>query len=689
MSTGSPLKRDHGFISIWNALTAPAPTIYEPQQQRQARLLAIFHVIIAPLTLILSSFTPLYKESGRPAILLLALILVVTYFISRTRYYQWGAGIVFSATSIHLFISAVFDTTYVGFDLLYFLVVLLILFNVFFSLRITLGFAGANIAVLLLLPYVIPERVQPENVLGQAICLVIGTSIVWLANVQRDLTEMERQQQLHLITDNVRDIVSHLDSKGIIRYMSPSIKTVLGYPAEMAIGQSFHDWLALVDPEDVSIVKQTFNEMMQAVDIRTAQYRMRHAEGHYVWLEGLSSPLVAPDGSVTGIILVTRDITVRKQAEAALRASETKFRTLSDTVDAGVIIFHRKNLAFMNPAAERLLGYSLEDLKNTGNGAFAFVHPDYHALLRERLAARASSEINVFRAEVKIQQKNGALRWLFLSSAQIEYDRAPATITTFFDITDSKEAEEQRLELALEREKVLLLQQFIGDLSHDLRNPLATIGTSLYLLNRANTSEKRQYHLDVIADQMTHLERVLADLSGITELDRAGEMFVFKPVQINQLVEDIAQEYTPTAAVKNRTFRYDLVSETAQVMGDYQQLRRALSNLVNNALSYTIENGLITCTVQSLEHEIQITVQDDGIGIRTEDLPYIFDHFYRGDKARSTDTGGAGLGLTIAQRIIVAHGGSIEVQSELGAGSTVRILLPLITLEASESNPPT
>ncbi len=110
---------------------------------------------------------------------------------------------------------------------------------------------------------------------------------------------------------------------------------------------------------------------------------------------------------------------------------------------------------------------------------------------------------------------------------------------------------------------------------------------------------------------------------------------------------------------------------------DIQRIGRVLANLVGNALHHTPQNGLISISADRMGGSIRVTIQDNGEGIRPEDLPYVFDRFYRGEKSRSRDSGGAGLGLAIARGIIEAHHGTIGIESQLGKGTNVWFTLPI------------
>jgi signal transduction histidine kinase len=222
-----------------------------------------------------------------------------------------------------------------------------------------------------------------------------------------------------------------------------------------------------------------------------------------------------------------------------------------------------------------------------------------------------------------------------------------------------------------------MLQRFMGDVSHDFKTPLTSIKLSLHLLSRASTPEARQRHLDVLDMQTNRLETFMADLFNMSRYDR-GETneFSFAPVDCHQLIEEIIAVHQLLIEEKQQRLHWEPGDLSIEVLGDRLQLDRMLTNLVVNAITYTPLGGEIWLRSQQRDYWLVIEVRDNGPGIPEEDHERIFQRFYRGDPARSTEQGGMGLGLAIAHKIVEAHGGKIELESAAGQGSTFRISLP-------------
>ena len=222
-------------------------------------------------------------------------------------------------------------------------------------------------------------------------------------------------------------------------------------------------------------------------------------------------------------------------------------------------------------------------------------------------------------------------------------------------------------------------QRLVADVSHELRTPLTTIQGNLDLLRRgaADDPALRGDALRAIGDETARMRRLVNDLLLLAQAD-AGLKLVLQPVELDTLLLDVYRQTSVMAAgIAVRLGAEDQV----MVQGDADRLRQLLLNLVVNALKYTPAGGEVILGMRRNDGWAQVTVSDTGVGIAPEDLSHIFDRFYRADPSRAR-SGGFGLGLPIAQWIAQAHGGRIEVASELGHGSTFTVWLPETRAEA-------
>jgi signal transduction histidine kinase len=219
-------------------------------------------------------------------------------------------------------------------------------------------------------------------------------------------------------------------------------------------------------------------------------------------------------------------------------------------------------------------------------------------------------------------------------------------------------------------------QRLVADVSHDLRTPLTTIQGNVDLLRRGAADDPaiRVEALRAIADETARMRRMVNDLLLLAQAD-AGLKLQRQPVEMDTLLLEVYRQAQVMAAEKV-SVRLG-AEDQAMVSGDSDRLRQLLLNLVDNALKYTPTGGQVTLTLLRSGGWVQVVVEDTGIGISPEDLPHIFERHYRADRSRGRSSG-HGLGLAIAQWIAQAHGGRIEVTSEVGKGSKFILWLPQV-----------
>lgn len=231
----------------------------------------------------------------------------------------------------------------------------------------------------------------------------------------------------------------------------------------------------------------------------------------------------------------------------------------------------------------------------------------------------------------------------------------------------------ERLETAFNRQK-----QFSADASHELRTPLSVIeAESTLALSKERTSEDYRKSLEIIGQEVDYMSTVLGNLLLMARNDAGKDPLQGEEVDLSDLVTDVSSNFESLA--KENGLRFELRAEpNLKVEGDAVRLRQVFLNVLQNAVRYTRKGGAISVNASSKRGAAIVNITDTGIGISEDQLPLIFERFYRVDKARSRADGGAGLGLAIARQIVEMHKGTIDVQSRLGKGSTFRISLPLV-----------
>jgi heavy metal sensor kinase len=220
------------------------------------------------------------------------------------------------------------------------------------------------------------------------------------------------------------------------------------------------------------------------------------------------------------------------------------------------------------------------------------------------------------------------------------------------------------------------IRRFTADASHELRTPLTAIRTEVEVaLDKPLNLAEHQQLLGSILEECSRLTRLTDQLLTLAREDARATHQAQEPVDLASLVGDVAETMRPLAEAKELHLRVK-ANGAAWVRGDAARLSEVFFNLLDNGIKYTPTGGEVEVKIGQSGSEVVVTVRDTGIGIPAEHLPYVFDRFYRVDKARSRAEGGTGLGLSIAQNTIVAHGGRIDLTSAPGQGTTCEVRLP-------------
>lgn len=222
-------------------------------------------------------------------------------------------------------------------------------------------------------------------------------------------------------------------------------------------------------------------------------------------------------------------------------------------------------------------------------------------------------------------------------------------------------------------------QQFMADASHELRTPLAVLQTHTELLLRHpdRTIEEESREISTILKEIKRMNKMVEGLLTLSQSDADQLELQVKPIRLDQLARETAKQFSPLAAMKDVALSVHMPAETV-VNGDEEKLQQLLIIVLDNAVKYTQPGGRVRVSCKGTASGTILKIQDTGTGIPKEDLPFIFERFYRGDKTRSRTAGGTGLGLSIAKWIVTRHGGKIEAESVLHKGTTIKMTFPSV-----------
>ena len=332
----------------------------------------------------------------------------------------------------------------------------------------------------------------------------------------------------------------------------------------------------------------------------------------------------------------------------------------SSMVEGIILLNEQFNIKFANPAIKNIFQIKGEIVGQSLLEAIR--NPDISKLLQKASFEKQTvlEELTAF-TPLRKQLHVGIVP--IIQDTQVE--GASEFVLVIHDVSQLRKLERMRAE-------------FVANVSHELRTPLTSIqGYAETLLDGALEDEDnaRQFVL-TIQHQAQRLSALISDLLELSRIESGQVTLNLAPQDLNRLVKNVLDIFEPTFSEKGLKFTSEIPEDILKVSADEHLLTQVLINLLDNAIKYTEEGGQITVSAKALESEIQVDVQDTGIGIRESDTERIFERFYRVDKSRSRELGGTGLGLSIVKHIIQQHGGTIRVESQLGQGSTFSFSLP-------------
>ena len=340
---------------------------------------------------------------------------------------------------------------------------------------------------------------------------------------------------------------------------------------------------------------------------------------------------------------------------AEVNGERNKLSTLFTHMADGVVAFDKSgHILHMNPAAQQMLGMEFgQELTYTQ------VFPNLN--VEESDLGEGGQYIEIDYAA------NKRILKILLAMFGTAEDENSGIMAVLHDITEQKKLDSSR-------------REFVANVSHELRTPLTNVkGYTETLLDAGDEldGETRRNFLQVIYNESDRMTHIVKDLLTLSQLDYGKMDMEMSPVPVKLIVQNIASAMLIEARGQGLTLETRLEEPLPLILADRNRMEQVIANIVSNAIKYNRPGGLVTLCAFSREDKVVIKVQDTGIGIPQEDIPRLFERFYRVDKARSRERGGTGLGLAIAKEIVEQHQGTIGVESQLDAGSTVTITLPV------------
>jgi two-component system, OmpR family, phosphate regulon sensor histidine kinase PhoR len=368
-----------------------------------------------------------------------------------------------------------------------------------------------------------------------------------------------------------------------------------------------------------------------------------------------------PDPQRVGLALET--ISAHQQElEHQIAGRESGTQTILGAMEDGLLVVDARNrITLMNPTFQRLF-----DLRDPAVGV-PLVEAVRHATL-DQLIAETLLTGEAMRGELSLaDSRTRSERHIEVSAVPIKDsdDEVSGAVALFHDITELKQLDQIR-------------RDFVANVSHELRTPLSILrGYIEVLFDEPQTSrEELTRILSIMERHSKRLQRLVDDLLSLAQLESSQAQLELSVVRMDELFNNLIRDWKEKLARKNLKVIVDLPSETLMLRADGTRLEEVLHNLLDNAMKFSSESGQIRLQGARCGSNVVLSVADNGIGISKEHLSRIFERFYRADKARSRELGGTGLGLAIVKHIAQLHGGRVEADSEVGRGTTIRVVLP-------------
>jgi PAS domain S-box-containing protein len=536
--------------------------------------------------------------------------------------------------------------------------------------------------------------------------LVLAAVVTERKRAEESLRESENR--FRQLAENINEVFWVSDPhKREILYISPGYEKVWGRACESLYLQpaSFLEAIYSDDREHVltALQRQTQGENTDE------EYRVVRPDGSICWMRDRGFPIKDASGKVYRVVGIAENITERKQAEQALRASEDRFSKAFNlnpqpmsirTLDGQIIDVNDGFLQLTGYTREEVIGRTATDLKLWASSS------DRSALMRMLEERKSIRDM-----EIIFRMKTGEERVCLFSAEAITTGEQQYILAATSDITDRKRTEEERERLLareqaarieaeqakklsvelLQREQVARAEaevanrakdQFLATISHELRTPLnAILGWVGMLRNGRLDKATSAQALEIVERNAKAQTQLINDILDVSRIVTGKLRLEVRPVELSSVMQAAIDVIRPAANAKEISLQVTLDPRAGPVSGDLDRLQQIVWNLLSNAVKFTPKGGQVQVRLERLNAQAKIAVSDTGIGINADFLPYVFDSFRQADNSYTRAYSGLGLGLAIVRHLVELHGGTVEAFSQgEDKGATFEVRLPLIAV---------
>lgn len=464
--------------------------------------------------------------------------------------------------------------------------------------------------------------------------------------------------------EHVSAAVIATDVDGTVVYWNRHAELLYGWSRDEALGRSIVG--LTVGPVEAEVGQAIMAQLRQGRKWE-GEFLTSRKDGTVFPAYVVDAPIRNPDGRIVGVVGVSVDLTERKRLEGQLRHQLELTLAVAGSLAEGLYTVDAQGrLTFMNSAAEQLLGWQhAELLGKSMHDAVHYRTPDGGYVTQDQcplMQVRVSGSVYRSEDDVFVRKDGTTLPVAYISSPIIMNAEIVGAVVAFRDISDVLELRRMR-------------DEYLSLVSHDLRTPLtAVLGHAQWLARGLEQKglEREAQSASLILRAGRQMNTMIGDLLETASLEAGTMEMQLQDLDLGAFISTLGDHLPPEGQARVRLH----VRSPVHARADAERLERAVMNLLTNALKYSPPEEPVDVTVQRDGENVRIDVADRGRGIPESDVPRIFNRYYR--SAGSTGAEGLGLGLHIARLIIEALGGSIEVRSKLGAGSTFSVVLPVL-----------
>ena len=476
----------------------------------------------------------------------------------------------------------------------------------------------------------------------------------------------EEQSFTRRLVAGFPDLVAVLDREGNFIYISDHVEKVLGWKSDDYVGRMFG---TRANEEDKDKLHAMFRRIVSGEDAEgQVEFRSPHADGTYRDLLLTARPFFDEEGKICGLVTAARDISERKRMEQKLRQEQQFVKSLVECFpDLIMVIDKEGRFEFVSDRIKDVVGVTPAEY--LGRPVGQRIEAEDLGKLRAMFQAALSGQKNIEQIEIHARHVNGTIKTVRVTANAL-YDgkgNIVGMVSSGRDVTESKQLEQQ----LADKEKFAAMGQMMAGAAHELNNPLtAILGVSDLLRERAaDESSKRQ--IDLIHQQARRAATIVQNLLAFSRPMARGRA----TLRLDDILKEAISIERMNLEKRNIRVTFSAPDGPLPIDGDRKLLLQVFLNIITNAeqsISPAREQGELKISIAREGEKIGVTFADDGPGIPADIIGKVFDPFF----TTKRPGGGSGLGLTISLAVIKEHGGTIDVESEPGAGAVVRVVLP-------------